>query len=92
MTLRQLRSVSGLQPCCAWVTLRWYQFKLRAGWRKNRRCESNACKGLVQRLNIRVAHILMEKQAESPTQTSLCATEAQRLRVSASKTRSRTWW
>lgn len=47
--------------------------------------------GLVQRLNIRVAHICQEKQAGSPTQTSLSATEAQRLRVSASKTHSRTW-
>lgn len=30
-----------LQFCSAWVTLRWYQFKLRAGWKKKRRCESN---------------------------------------------------
>ncbi len=46
---------------------------------KKRRCESDGCKGLMQRLDIRVANISQEKQMESPTQTSLSATEAQRL-------------
>lgn len=67
-------------------------FKPCAGWKKKKkkkekgRCESEDCKGLEQRLNIRVAHIRQEKQAESPTQTSLSATEAQRPTDSASKT------
>lgn len=66
--------------CCARVTLRCYRFKLCCKGEKKAKksggCESSDCKGLLQRLNIGFAHIFQEKRAESPTQTSLCATEA----------------
>lgn len=60
----------------AWVTAWCYLFKVEL--ENKRRCEACHRGGLVQRLNIRAAHIGKEKQAESPTQTSLWATEAQR--------------
>lgn len=66
--------------CCARVTLRCYRFKLCCKEKKKAKksggCESSDCKRLLQRLNIGFAHIFQEKWAESPTQTSLCATEA----------------
>lgn len=76
---------AALRSWCACITVWWYQLVGKGG------CERSGGEDLMQSLNIRVAHICLEKQAESPTQTSLCATEAQRLGVTASKTRSRTW-
>lgn len=78
---RRLGTERALPLCCAWVTLRCYRFELCCQEKKREKksggCESSDCKGLLQRLNIGVAHIFQEKRAESPTQTSLCATEGQ---------------
>lgn len=79
---RRLGRKRALLFCCAWLTLRCYRLKLCCREKNNSKkkkvkkrkaggCKSSDCEGLLQRVNIGVAHIFQEKRAESPTQTSL---------------------